>query len=61
NHLLARYYYGMMLKQDDKSEQALRVLSDLHRDIPKDDPLGNATESEIKALQKKIDQKVEAE
>ena len=61
NHLLARYYYGMMLKQDDKSEQALRVLSDLHRDIPKDDPLGNATESEIKALQKKVDQKVEAE
>jgi cytochrome c-type biogenesis protein CcmH len=51
NHLLARYYYGMMLKQDGKSDQALRVLSDLYRDLPKDDPLGNATESEIKALQ----------
>lgn len=51
NHLLARYYYGMMLKQNGKSDQALRVLRDLYRDLPKDDPLGNATESEIKALQ----------
>ena len=61
NHLLARYYYGMMLKQNDKSDQALRVLNDLYRDIPKDDPLGNATASEIKSLQATVDQKVEAQ
>ncbi|WP_288349321.1 cytochrome C biogenesis protein CcmI [uncultured Thalassospira sp.] len=51
NHLLARYYYGMMLKQNDKPEQALRVLRDLYRDLPKDDPLANATQGEIKTLQ----------
>ncbi|WP_417804589.1 tetratricopeptide repeat protein [Thalassospira lucentensis] len=61
NHLLARYYYGMMLKQNDKSAQALRVLQDLYRDIPKDDPLGNATESVIKSLQENDEQKVETQ
>lgn len=54
NHILARYYYGMMLKQSDKPEQALRVFSELYRDIPKDDPLGNSTASEIKALQARL-------
>jgi len=61
NHLLARYYYGMMLKQNGKSDQALRVLSDLYRDLPKDDPLGNATESEIKALQSSADAVISAD
>jgi cytochrome c-type biogenesis protein CcmH len=61
NHLLARYYYGMMLKQNGKSDQALRVLLDLYRDLPKDDPLGNATESEIKALQASSDAAISAE
>ncbi|MBR9899242.1 cytochrome C biogenesis protein CcmI [Thalassospira tepidiphila] len=55
NHLLARYYYGMMLKQNNKPDQALRVLSDLYRDLPNDDPLGNATQSEIEALQSNAD------
>lgn len=55
NHLLARYYYGMMLKQSDKTPQALRVLRDLYRDLPKDDPLGNATANEIQSLQTKAD------
>jgi cytochrome c-type biogenesis protein CcmH len=55
NHLLARYYYGMILKQSDKPEQALNVLHDLYRDLPKDDPLGNATDSEIKLLRAILD------
>lgn len=53
NHLLARYYYGMMLKQNEKPDQALRVLRDLYRDLPVDDPLANAAASEIKAIQSK--------
>jgi cytochrome c-type biogenesis protein CcmH len=55
NHLLARYYYGMMLKQTGKQDQALRVLSDLYGDLPKDDPLGNATASQIESLQSRAD------
>ncbi|WP_033067810.1 tetratricopeptide repeat protein [Thalassospira australica] len=51
NHLLARYYYGMMLKQTGNTDQALRVLRDLYGDLPSDDPLGNATAGEIKDLQ----------
>jgi len=61
NHLLARYYYGMMLKQNEKPAQALRVLSDLYRDLPKDDPLGNATASEIQALQATTDAMTDAQ
>ncbi|MFV1851555.1 MAG: tetratricopeptide repeat protein [Thalassospira sp.] len=61
NHLLARYYYGMMLKQNEKPVQALRVLSDLYRDLPKDDPLGNATASEIQALQATTDAMTDAQ
>ncbi|MHC8492003.1 tetratricopeptide repeat protein [Thalassospira sp. SM2505] len=61
NHLLARYYYGIMLKQSDKPSQALNVLRDLYRDLPKDDPLGNATESEIKALQALSDARTDAQ
>jgi len=37
------------------------VLSDLYRDLPKDDPLGNATESEIKALQSSADAVISAD
>ena len=61
NHLLARYYYGMMLKQNEKPVQALRVLTDLYRDLPKDDPLGNATASEIQALQATTDAMTDAQ
>tara|TARA_E500000318_G_scaffold108244_1_gene118722 strand:+ start:997 stop:1713 length:717 start_codon:yes stop_codon:yes gene_type:complete len=61
NHLLARYYYGMMLKQNDKPQQALRVLRDLYRDLPKDDPLGNATATEIQSLQTKTDALTDAQ
>ena len=61
NHLLARYYYGMMLKQSDKPEQALNVLHDLYRDLPKDDPLGNATDSEIKALRALLDARTDTQ
>ncbi len=61
NHLLARYYYGMMLKQNEKPAQALRVLTDLYRDLPKDDPLGNATASEIQALQATTDAMTDAQ
>jgi len=50
-----------MLKQSDKPSQALNVLRDLYRDLPKDDPLGNATESEIKALQALSDARTDAQ
>jgi cytochrome c-type biogenesis protein CcmH len=61
NHLLARYYYGMMLQQNEKPEQALRVLRDLYGDLPKNDPLGNATASEIQALQAEMDAQTNAQ
>jgi len=61
NHLLARYYYGMMLMQNEKPQQALRVFRDLYRDLPKDDPLGNATASEIQSLQSKSDTLTDAQ
>lgn len=54
NHQLSRYYYGMMLKQQDKTRQALNVFTDLYRDIPKQDPLRGATEVEIKLLKAEI-------
>ncbi|MCC9620703.1 cytochrome C biogenesis protein CcmI [Thalassospira sp. MA62] len=55
NHLLARYYYAMMLKQDDKFSQSMRVLADLIEDIPADDPLRNAAAGELEDLQSQLD------
>lgn len=61
NHQLSRYYYGMMLKQQDKYQQALNVFTDLYRDIPKDDPLSGATEAEIQLLNAEIADATQAE
>lgn len=61
NHLLARYYYGMMLKQTGNGAQALRVLRDLYGDLPSDDPLGNSTAGEIKDLQSALQDDASAE
>lgn len=61
NHQLSRYYYGMMLKQQNKHQQALNVFTDLYRDIPKDDPLSGATEAEIQVLNAEIADATQAE
>ncbi|WP_417811102.1 tetratricopeptide repeat protein [Thalassospira alkalitolerans] len=61
NHQLSRYYYGIMLKQQGKFRQALNVFVDLYRDIPKDDPLGGATEAEIQSLNAAIADATQAE
>ncbi|WP_404422522.1 tetratricopeptide repeat protein [Thalassospira australica] len=61
NHQLSRYYYGMMLKQQEKYQQALNVFTDLYRDIPKDDPLSGAAEAEIQLLNAEIADATEAE
>jgi len=51
----------MMLKQQDKHQQALNVFTDLYRDIPKDDPLSGATEAEIQLLSAEIADATQAE